>query len=205
NKTGISLTVFSINRKDSIPPQTAYPAARQTGQGWSLASTLPFGHPVVPQDGTGATLEGVYIWGNTGAEVSDPGYVGLDQYTPDEVGNGQLIQNYLVQGRDYFVNVPKPGYAPYTYPHPLHAAYAVGAVPTPTHTPVQAPAPTPKPTPTPTPKPTPTPTPKPTPTPTPKPTPTPTPKPTPTPTPKPTPTPTPKPTPTPTPRPTPTP
>ena len=27
--------------------------------------------------------------------------------------------NYLKQGRDYFVNTPKPGYVKYTYPHPL--------------------------------------------------------------------------------------
>jgi hypothetical protein len=191
-KTGVSLTVFSINRIDSILPQIAYPAARQTGQGWSSASTLTYGNPVIPQDGTGATTEGVYIWGNSGTEVSDPNYVALDQYSPDEVGNGQLIQNYLVQNRDYFVNVPKPGYAAYTYPHPLHTAYAVnssGPTPTPVPTPIRVPTPVRTPSPTPTPVATPTPTPVVTPTPTPVVTPTPRPTPVVTPTPVATPTP----------------
>ncbi|MBV9274338.1 MAG: hypothetical protein JO333_10620, partial [Verrucomicrobia bacterium] len=39
SKSGVELNVFSINRKGNIPCQTAYPAARQTGQGWSALST----------------------------------------------------------------------------------------------------------------------------------------------------------------------
>jgi hypothetical protein len=124
-KTGIQLNVYSINRKGSIPCQTAYPAARQTGQGWSASSTAKYGNPVVPQDGIGAVTEGVYIWGNTGAETTDPNYVSLDQFSPDECGNGQLVSNYLIEGRDYFVGTAKPGYTPYTYPHPLHARFAL--------------------------------------------------------------------------------
>jgi hypothetical protein len=168
NKTGVQLNVYSINRKTSIPCQTGYPAARQTGQGWSIASNLTYGHPVVPQDGIGAVTEGVYIWGNTGTETTDPNYVSLDQYSPDECGNGQLISNYLIKGRDYFVGTAKPNYSPYQYPHPLHTAFAVGnPSPTPTPTPKATPTPTPTPKPTPTPTPTPKPTPTPTPTPTP--------------------------------------
>ena len=138
NGTGVQLNVYSINRKTSIPCQTGYPAARQTGQGWSASSTARYGNPVVPQDGIGAVTEGVYIWGNTGGETTDPNYVSLDQYSPDECGNGQLISNYLIEGRDYFVGTAKPGYTPYTYPHPLHTQYALsggGGNPTPTPTP----------------------------------------------------------------------
>jgi hypothetical protein len=136
SKTGISLTVFSINRLDSIPCQTAYPAARQTGQGWSASSKATYGNPVVREDGTGAITEGVYIWGNTGSETTDPNYVGLDQYSPDDCGNGELVTNFLKKGRDYFVGTAKPNYSPYQYPHPLHTAFArTGASPTPAPTP----------------------------------------------------------------------
>jgi hypothetical protein len=161
NKNGITLTVFSINRSDSITCQTGYPAARQTGQGWSASSKAPFGNPVIKQDGTGDVTEGVYIWNNTGSETTDPNYVGLDQYSPDDCGNGELVTNFLKEGRDYFVGTAKPNYTPYEYPHPLHTAYAVGgATPPPTPRPTPTPTPTPNPTPTPTATPTPTPVPE---------------------------------------------
>jgi hypothetical protein len=125
NKTGINLTVFSINRADSIPCQTAYPAARQIGQGWSASSKATYGNPVLRQDGTGAITEGVYIWGNTGSETTDPNYVGLTQYSPDDCGNGKLVTEFLKKGRDYFVDTAKPNWKPYQYPHPLHVAFSV--------------------------------------------------------------------------------
>ena len=136
DKTGVTLTVLSINRETATPCQTAYPAARQTGQGWSAASNLTYGHPVVTEDGSGDVTEGDYIWGNTGTETTDPNYVGLDQYSPDECGDGQLVTNYLIEGRDYFVGTAKPNYSPYQYPHPLHTAFAgTGVSPTPAPTP----------------------------------------------------------------------
>jgi hypothetical protein len=135
NKNGITLTVFSINRADSIPCQTAYPAARQIGQGWSASSKAPYGNPVVRQDGLGAITEGVYIWGNTGSETADPNYVGLNQYSPDDCGHGELVTEFLKKGRDYFVGTAKPNWSPYQYPHPLHTAFSVtGASPTPAPT-----------------------------------------------------------------------
>jgi hypothetical protein len=140
-KNEISLTVYSINRADSIPCQVAYPAARQTGQGWSASSTATFGNPAVSYDGIGAVTEGVYIWGNTGTGPSDPHFVGLDQYAPDDCGHGLLVTQFLQQGRDYFVGTAKPNYNPYQYPHPLHTAFAVtGASRTPTPTPTATPA-----------------------------------------------------------------
>ena len=125
DKSGVQLNVYSINRVDAIPCQTAYPAARQTGQGWSASSTATFGNPVLPQDGTGAVTEGVYVWNNTGTETTDPNYVAIHQFSPDECGDGQLISKYLIKGRDYFVGTAKPGYTPYQYPHPLHTKFAV--------------------------------------------------------------------------------
>ena len=118
-KAGIQLNVFSINRADSIPCQTGYPAAHQTGQGWSASSNATFGNPVVSYDGTGAVLDPLYVWGNTGTETSDPEYVALNQYSPDDCGFGEQIGVFLQQNRDYFVDVAKPGWSPFTYPHPL--------------------------------------------------------------------------------------
>jgi hypothetical protein len=157
SKAEVTLSVFSTRRKCSIPCQTSYPAARQTGQGWKGAGG--YDYPSVPQDGTGYFTDPVYIWNNSGTcEVI------LNQYEPDECGNGQLLTKYLQKGRDYFVDSgPKPGFTKFTYPHPLR-----GGGPTPTPAPTATPPP---PTPTPTPTPSPTPSPSVSPTPTPQPTP----------------------------------
>jgi hypothetical protein len=119
NKTGIQLSVYSINRVDAIPCQTAYPAAHQLGQGWSSVSTAQYGHPAVSKDGTGAVPDPIYIWNNTGTETTDTNYVGVYQFTPDQCGNNEKIGTFLQEGRDYFVNEARPGWTPYTYPHPL--------------------------------------------------------------------------------------
>ena len=47
NKPTLILTTQSANRADAIPCQTAYPAARQVGQGWSATSNAAFGNPAV--------------------------------------------------------------------------------------------------------------------------------------------------------------
>jgi len=138
-KGEINLGVYAINWPTSIPCQTAYPAARQTGQGWSASSNATYGNPVVTYDGTGAVTEGVYSWGNTGSSVGDPNFVVLDQYSPDGCCNGELVTTFLQAGRDYFVGTAKPNYSPYQYPHPLHTAFALtgtGPNPTPNATPL---------------------------------------------------------------------
>lgn len=140
DKCAALLAVFSINRLDQIPCQTSYPAARQVGQGWNGTG---YCYPSVPQDGCGYFTDPLYIWGNSGGAPASSDYVCLDQYSPDECGNGQLIDDYLQQGRDYIVGTARPGYTPYTYPHPLRGA--IGN-PTPTPTPTPSPAPTPTPT-----------------------------------------------------------
>lgn len=71
---------------------------------------------------SGYSTDPVYIWGNTGTPTTSPMFVGLNQYSPDECGNGQLISNYVHAGRDYAVGKAKPGYAKYAYPHPLRTA-----------------------------------------------------------------------------------
>jgi hypothetical protein len=73
----------------------SYPQPRQPG----------WGH-----DGSTNVSDPIYAWNNTGARGGSWGYA-----------NGW--QAIVVEGRDVFVNQgPKPGYAKYTYPHPLRAA-----------------------------------------------------------------------------------
>jgi hypothetical protein len=153
NKTGFILNVFSITRGmndgsgGSFCP-IAYPAPHQTGWGWSVGSSSYWGigddsntsvlvggtsPGAFAPDGTGATLDPLYIWGNSGTETSDPNYVATQTYFPDDCGDGESIGTYLQQNRDYYVNVADPSWTPYTYPHPLHTRYALAsAAPTPT-------------------------------------------------------------------------
>jgi hypothetical protein len=100
--------------------------------------------------------EGNYSWNNI--HIATGNHVNFTSSTPT-----------VIAGRDYFQDTPLPGYAPYTYPHPLVTG---GSTPTPTPTATATPTSTPTPTPTPTLTPTATPTPTPTPTPSATPTPT---------------------------------
>jgi hypothetical protein len=123
-KDSTLFTVYNIRRLSSyIPPQTTWQALHQIGQGYS----------------GGLTLDPVYIWANTGGTRSNN--PGISDYQPDEVGLGLLSANFIKQGRDYYVNTAKPGYAAYPYPHPLRA----GSAPVPTPTPTPIPIPTSKP------------------------------------------------------------
>jgi hypothetical protein len=183
-KSGVQLNVFSITRgmNDGIGGvfcPLAYPAPHQTGWGWSSSSSAYWGigddtNPselvggaspgAFAPDGQGATLDPIYVWNNTGAMTSDPGYVATQTYLPDNCGDGEVIATFLQEGREYYVNVASPTWSPYTYPHPLHTSFASGN-PTATPTPRATPTPTPTPTPTSTSTPTPTPVSVPTPTP----------------------------------------
>ena len=134
NKAEVLLTVFNINRSGQIPCQTRYPAARQVGQSHNGSSTF---------------TDPIYLWGNTGSGNFDS--PGLQQYSPDECGNGQRVEDYIKAGRDYITKTVKPGYTKYPYPHPLRSGSGGGGVPAPTATPAATPTPTPAPTATPTP------------------------------------------------------
>jgi hypothetical protein len=143
SKGGIQLLVYSITRgmddgSGGAFCPLAYPAPRQTGWGWSATSTASFGvgddtiagrllgavsPGVFGPDGIGAVLDPLYVWNNTGTMTSQPNYVFTYTYPGDNCGHNQVISTYLKQGRDYFVNVASPTWTPYTYPHPLHAAF----------------------------------------------------------------------------------
>src|SRR5271166_131850 len=100
--TSFIMICQSINRSDAIPCQTAYPAARQVGYGWSANSSSPYGTPVISQDGIGQTPNPAYIWNNSGSGGSGySNYVGVGQYSPDDCGNGFQDSNFIVLNRDY--------------------------------------------------------------------------------------------------------
>jgi hypothetical protein len=148
-KGEIKLYVFNIRRIGQVPCQTQYPAARRVGMGWSESGTISY--PGVPQDGNQNAHDPIYIWNNPGGETT------VNEYEPDECGNGQRIADYVQEGRDYFLNVAKPGYQKAPYPHWIRTESGGGPTPTPAPTPTAIPTPTAHPTPQPTPTPGPTP------------------------------------------------
>jgi len=93
-------------------PGAGYPSPHQVGWGYSTGATNPGGV------GTLQDLEPVYLWNNTGGGNYDsPAVI---EYGPNECGTGaDSVSNYVRQNREYYVSTPKPGYKPYTYPHPL--------------------------------------------------------------------------------------
>jgi hypothetical protein len=74
-------------------------------------------------------LEPFYIWNQTFTPiVSD---FGSQQGSCSGAPVGfDTSSNYLVQGRDYFVGTPKPGYTKYTFPHPLRSRAGAPSPPT---------------------------------------------------------------------------
>lgn len=65
----------------------------------------------------------VYIWGNSGTGNTVTKLTSMNDYSPDQCGNGVDTADFFVSGRDYFVSTTssgaKPGWSPYTCPHPL--------------------------------------------------------------------------------------
>jgi hypothetical protein len=135
NKSTIVMQCEQVNRNAGPGAcQLTYPANRQCGIGWSSASSSTYGNPVVTLDGTGEASDPIFIWGNTG--TGGAGYANLVSLNgeADECGNGLSVDNFIVQNRDYYVGVARPGWTPYTYPHPLLS----GGGPTPTPNPTPA-------------------------------------------------------------------
>jgi len=71
------------------------------------------GYPCRDQIGraTNQTLEPLYVWGN----VFDGG--------PMPVGVSDGGKGHIQEGRDYFLDTPRPGYTPYAYPHPYRRQF----------------------------------------------------------------------------------
>jgi hypothetical protein len=139
-KQAITMTCQMIQQANTGICQTAYPASRQVGYGWSASSSTGYGNPVLSRNGTGQIQDPCYIWDNSGEGASRIGVVDVS----DNCGNGLKARDFIKAGRDYILGTPRPGWSPYTYPHPLRAA--AGGGPSPTPTPTATPTP---PTPTP--------------------------------------------------------
>jgi hypothetical protein len=105
-------------------PGAGWPIPHQTGWGYSVGATEP-GTTGVFQD-----LEPIYVWDNTGAgNYNAPSIqdypVGISQSCPGDDETLPRATDYIVVNRDFYLNTAKPGYTPYTYPHPLIAGDSV--------------------------------------------------------------------------------
>jgi hypothetical protein len=60
-------------------------------------------------------LDRLYIWSNAESKV------GILDCEPDEVGEDLHTADYVKEGRDHCVGVPRPGDRKYPYPHPRRA------------------------------------------------------------------------------------
>ncbi len=104
---------MSIRGAEDVRPQGScsnvkYPVPRQLGQN---------------HNGSNYFTDPIYIWGNSGATATSAGW---------NWGNpcGLNWNIYFQWGRDAVNGIAKPGYSPYTYPHPLLS----GGTPAPTDT-----------------------------------------------------------------------
>ena len=76
----------------------------------------------------------VYIWNNTGTGQGSSHYGENEGSTGSACSNGVGTANFYQSGRDYFYNDSstsagaKPGWVPYTYPHPLRSGASVCTV-----------------------------------------------------------------------------
>jgi hypothetical protein len=123
NKSEITFAVEELRRNAGGYPcwntttqrGAGYPAPKQSGWGYITGSVQP-GRTGVRQD-----LEPIYLWNNTGGgNYNSPV---LAEYGPNECGtSADTVANYIQQNREYYLSTPKPGYKPYTYPHPLTAS-----------------------------------------------------------------------------------
>jgi len=94
------------NTGDSYKILRATVCLDQVGRG---AGDLISGDTPTPQTWPHQTSEPVYAWSNTLNGSS---------------ANTGIVSNspHVQEGRDFFNNTPRPGYTPYTYPHPLTLA-----------------------------------------------------------------------------------
>ncbi len=114
DKSEVSFIVEAIRRNAGNYAcwNQGYPAPHQAGWGYSSGGTQA-GTSGVVQD-----LEPIYLWGNTGGGNYDS--PGILEYSPNECGAGApSVTTFIQANREFYTQTPKPGYVPYTYPHPL--------------------------------------------------------------------------------------
>lgn len=135
-KPDINLTVMNLNRNSGENPcwgynttgGADYHAPRQVGMGYvtgnGTANYPPDNCTNCTNDQGGYYVgdsEPAYGWGNSRSPLT----VNLTDYPNGAQssctgGTPDVTSNYIVLNRDYFNGTtPKPGWSPYTYPHPL--------------------------------------------------------------------------------------
>ena len=140
SKVDINMTVMNVQRNSGPHPcwgqgttgGADYPAPRQVGRGWISGLTSTIGSQIscgsstlncnatthvfsgtVDSFGPIGDSEPAYIWGNSRTPTC-----GISDYGGSQCSSPDTASNYIVSGRDYIFGA-KPGYSPYTYPHPL--------------------------------------------------------------------------------------
>jgi hypothetical protein len=128
-KTDVLMLVMNLRRNGGPNPCWGagttggqnYQAPRQVGMGYVTG----LGKNVFGSKTDSATYVGdsepAYIWGNSRQPLSN---IGVEDYALGQSdscsGTLDTSANYIVANRDYFNgSTAKPGYTPYTYPHPL--------------------------------------------------------------------------------------
>ena len=116
----LSAGQLTVNNGDHVQMTLVYPMLDAPGMG---SGDLLSGYGAVTNDPVIDTVYGVAHWPN---QVVD-GIYGWGNTLPGGDANIENNSYPNIQlGRDYFNNTPKPGYAPYVYPHPLVAGSAPG-------------------------------------------------------------------------------
>lgn len=145
NKNSITFTVENAQADAAHGCCTGYMCFHQPGSGSTGTTQSPSrigsGNPAQTPGDNYQTSDPVYIWNNTGTGQGSSHY-GLNEGTTGTACNNtnpatsNLYQtsDFYVAGRDYFyddssspTNGAKPGWAPYTYPHPLRQGIGSGS------------------------------------------------------------------------------
>src|SRR5262249_13968279 len=106
----VTASIWLIRQRTTGCWNNRYPAPRQWGWGYITGGTVVGGQA---QD-----LEPAYYWNNrrtSGGGIT----VAVTDFPTDECGNGLTAAMFIQEGREYYLDKLKPGYIPYTYPHPL--------------------------------------------------------------------------------------
>jgi hypothetical protein len=114
----------TFNSGDPFVVHKVYPMFDQPGMGQCDALSGDSPNPVWLHQ----TPDPIYVWGNSLSAMYQ---------TPTKIPSvaGTLYPN-IKEGRDYFNNVPKPGYSSFVYPHPLTLADGSGTNPPPSILPI---------------------------------------------------------------------
>ncbi len=124
-KSDADMTVMNLQR--NAGPDACWGAGTTNGRDYHAPRQVGMGY-VTGQghDGLGRTDDSItyvgdsepgYIWGNSRQPL---GNTATEDYGGTECTNPDTSANYIVLNRDYFNgSTAKPGWTPYTYPHPL--------------------------------------------------------------------------------------